>query len=179
MSNHWIQTRSGIRFDLLEPTVDMVDILDIAHALSNICRYTGHVRFPYSVAQHSVLVSDQLPPELRLQGLLHDATEAYVGDVATPLKRLLPDYERIEARIWGVIAARFRLPVELDPRVKLADATLLQAERAVLLDKSPEPWDADRRTDIPPMKGRVERWSYDRARMEFIDAFYTIGDDRK
>lgn len=135
-----ILTHSGQYFDLADPQPDMIRIEDIAHALSHICRFTGHTRHFYSVAEHSVLVSCCVPRELAMQGLLHDATEAYVNDIAAPLKLLLPDYRAIEARVWTAIAERFGLPLELDPLVKDADLSMLTAERRHLMPPTADRW---------------------------------------
>jgi len=103
-------TVSGQVVDLHKPTPEMIHIEDIARALSKICRFGGHTRKFYSVAQHSVLVSNLLPPVLMLDGLLHDATEAYVGDVIKPLKVLISDvYDKIEERFACAIARKFGL----------------------------------------------------------------------
>lgn len=133
-----MQTASGQRFYPADPQPDAIDIRDIAHALGNICRFGGHCNRFYSVAEHSVLVAQVLPRELRLQGLLHDATEAYCVDVPRPLKVLLGNYAEIEHRIWEVIAKKFDVPVELDPRVKQADNDVLLAEKAALLGDAGE-----------------------------------------
>ncbi|HQP24038.1 MAG TPA: hypothetical protein PLP16_02645, partial [Smithellaceae bacterium] len=83
-----IHTFSGIAFDLLDPKPEMILVEDIVHSLSLINRFNGAAKFPYSVAQHSLYVAGLLPPELKLQGLLHDAPEAYVGDMVSPLKKI-------------------------------------------------------------------------------------------
>lgn len=124
-----ILTRSGRYFDFTVADPRQVDIDDIAHALSHICRFTGHTRFFYSVAQHSVLVSRLVPPELAFEALLHDAHEAYVGDMASPLKALLPGYKALEKRIEALVRARFELPAVMSPAVKQADLVALRTEQ--------------------------------------------------
>lgn len=113
----YILTHTGIKFDLENPTVDMICLEDIAHALSNICRFTGHTYRFFSVAQHSwncsMLMRDlELGNEYRIAALMHDAQEAYIGDVSSPLKQLLPDYNRIETKIARLVSERFGLTHE-------------------------------------------------------------------
>jgi hypothetical protein len=130
-----ILTATGRYFDFSRPTADMIDIEDIAHALSRQNRFTGHTRDFYSVAQHSVAVSDLVPPEHALAGLLHDASEAYMADMNSPLKQLVPEYKAIEQRVEGAICARFGLAYPLDPCVKQADLRMLVTERRDLMPK--------------------------------------------
>ena len=87
----WITTQSGKHFDFNNLSAADICIEDISCALSNLCRFTGHVQDFYSVAQHSVHVSYLVPPEFALEALLHDAAEAYCNDISAPRKRLLPD----------------------------------------------------------------------------------------
>ena len=138
---HWIQTYSGKKFDFLYPDLSSICIEDIAHALSNICRYTGHVGEFYSVAQHSVIASHIVPKEDALTALLHDATEAYLTDISKPLKQLLPEYVKIEDSIWLRIAEKFNLPATLPKSVKDADMILLATEKRDLLGEGPEEWE--------------------------------------
>lgn len=137
----WIQTYTGKAFDLINPQPDMIDIVDIAHALAHQCRFMGHTREFYSVAQHSILVSQQVPPEHALEGLLHDAAEAYCVDLAAPIKRLpdLEGYCRYEKLVRGVAAIKFGLAPELPREVVVADMRMLMTE-AKLLHKTPQDW---------------------------------------
>lgn len=130
MSNY-ITTFSGGKFYFDVSVEDMaaqIWIEDIAHHMSLLCRYTGAARRFYSVAEHSLLLSTQVPLELALCGLLHDATEAYCNDLAKPLKRMLPDYNALEDRVWQAVALRYGLPVVMPEFVKLADMAMLKYE---------------------------------------------------
>ena len=125
----YIQTLSGKHFNYLDIQQDDIVIEDIATALSHICRFAGHLPEFYSVGQHSVLTSHLVPQEFALEALLHDAAEAYLQDIPSPLKRLLPDYQVIEARVDAAIRQKFGLPTEQHPTVKYADLVMLASER--------------------------------------------------
>lgn len=130
-----ITTASGKFFDILKPEEYEYDIEEIATALSNLCRYTGHVNTFYSVAEHSVLVSRIVPERLAMAGLLHDASEAYLGDVSSPLKKLLPEYKRIEDRVQRAIAGAFGVAEGFDhPEVHAADKRMYWQERQSVAD---------------------------------------------
>lgn len=144
----WIETYTGKKFWFTNEDPDEVDIEDIAHALSHMCRYTGHCNRFYSVAEHSCHVGF-LTSDLR--GLLHDASEAYLADIASPVKMLLPEYKTLEARIMRKIAKKFNLPegFESHDDVKRADWTMLKSEAASLLPSRGKDWYFPQ--DIKPM----------------------------
>lgn len=132
----WMQTYSGYQFWPLDPMPEDVHILDIAHALSNQCRFAGHCRTFYSVAQHSVIVSQVVPLHDALWGLLHDAAEAYLVDLPRPLKRhseMGRLYQAIEGRLVHVICERFGLPTDEPESVRLADDVVLMTEKRDLM----------------------------------------------
>lgn len=131
-----IQTISNRVFDYRNPGAYDFSIHEIAHALSHLCRFTGHCKEFYSVAQHSVLVSHVVKsedPKVLMAALLHDAAEAYLGDVNTPLKRMLPDYEALERRVEAAIFTQYSLPYPLPDCVKEADLVMLATEKRDLL----------------------------------------------
>jgi hypothetical protein len=148
----WIQTFTGRPFWPLDPRPEDVVIEDIARALSNQCRFAGHTRSFYSVAQHSVLVSIHCDPADALKGLLHDASESYLSDVCRPLK-VQPEmrpYREAEHRIMGVICDRFGLTHDEPASVRRADHQMLFEEKRMLLSDPPMAWGAPQGGDPPP-----------------------------
>lgn len=147
-SEFWLQTYSGLAFDFMDPKPEQICLKDIVHSLAGLCRYGGHSRFFYSVAQHSVLASLYLEEQgqdkqVQFAGLMHDAAEAYVGDLPTPLKRLLGEsYKRIYKPIERAICAKYNLPSTIFDieAIKEADMQLLADEKAVLHVPEPQPW---------------------------------------
>lgn len=183
--NPWILTASGRAFDLVEPTAAMVDPVDIAHSLSRQCRWKGHTKLYYSVAEHCVRVSelvasalalaelDQTGEEARLltlAALVHDGHEAIIGDVSTPVKRLIgAAWAHLEERIDAAIGARFSLDPALmrHPLVKRADAILLATEARDLMPEPPREWLP---ADLRPLPTRIEPWTAHEARERFLRA---------
>ena len=137
----FIGTYSGGRFWPLDPRPEEVLVEDVAHALSMVCRFTGHCARFYSVAEHCVLVSRLVPREDALAGLLHDAAEAYVADVSSPVKRSaeFAPYREVEDRIQRTVYARFGLAPEMPEFVHLADRLLCVGEARVLF-RTPPSW---------------------------------------
>lgn len=160
---NWVQTYTGRRFYPLDPRPSEVDALDIAHALSLICRYGGHVSRFYSVAEHCVLMSQAVAPEFALWALLHDATEAYVGDMVRPLKHHLPEYVAIEDGVMRAVATSFGLDfpprlsglVRMPDAVKEADSRILLDERAELMRTPAGRWECDH---LEPLGVKVRGW---------------------
>jgi len=132
----WIQTRSGRRLYPFEPFRNEYEITDIAHALGNICRFGGHSRVFYSVAQHSVLVSLNVSSKSARWGLLHDAAEAFFGDMPTPIKSVLPDYAAAERRLALAISDAFDAAPspEIAAEVKIMDRRLFWDESLTLME---------------------------------------------
>lgn len=136
---NWMMTYTGKVYTPLAPKPEDVRIADIAHALSMICRYGGHTRWPYSVGEHCVHVSHMVPKEHALEALLHDAAEAYCGDLITPLKcsGKLENYRAIEKLNDVAIRIRFGLPHEESPCVKQADTDIRETEWMTLMSPIP------------------------------------------
>ncbi len=178
VTDGFLRTISSSDFSLVNPEESVVRITDIAHALSMICRYGGHIPEFYSVAQHSYLVSEHIKgdEELKLQGLLHDAAEAYLGDVIAPLKPLLKDYKSLELRVLNVIYKQLdvRWPnIDQWAAIKEADNRVLATEIKTFMplgqyrdiDIPYEPYD----TDNFPFSWRLA--PQDRAKFRFINTF--------
>ena len=166
----WFQTYTSVMFWPLDPRANEVRIEDIAHHLSLLCRFNGAVRRFYSVAQHSVLVSEAIVHEQARWGLLHDAAEAYVGDMVRPLKLSMPDYRAAEERVMRAVAERFGLTWPEPPAVKVADNALLMTERRDLMAPPPAPW-TPRAT---PLAATIQAWSPIEAEARFLSRFHTL-----
>jgi len=137
----WVQTYTGKAVHLLDPKPEEIDIVDIAHSLAHQFRYNGHTLKPITVAEHCVIVSYAVAPENALWGLLHDAAEFAVGDLVGPLKRMLPEFSRIEAGVMRCICEKFGLfPQDEPAEVKNIDRRLLHNELADLMAAPPQNW---------------------------------------
>lgn len=164
-----IDVTSGERISFLAPRHEQIHVIDIASGLSRIARYYGHTRRFLSVAEHAVRISYILPPPLQFDGLMHDSPEAYIGDVHSGLKRLLPGYMRIE-RIWDkAIAQRYDLTFPHDPAVKVADLTMLATECRDLR------WNDDwKKMPYPPLTTHIRPWPCHVAKRRFLARFHQL-----
>lgn len=155
-----IRTRSGIYFDVFNPQPDMFNIEDIAHALSRQCRFGGHVKDFYSVAEHSIFCYMHVPPELQLTALLHDLSEAYLMDLPTPIKKRFPFYKEVEDGIMKAAAEKFGFIYPLPEEIKIIDEYALQREWEILMiDENPNDL---KLTSLPK----------DEVKEEFLRSFY-------
>lgn len=166
----WIQTYMGLAFSYLNPEPQQVSITDIAHALSNTCRYAGHSNQFYSVAQHSVLVSNMLPMKFALYGLLHDAAEAYINDIPSPAKELpeLVGFKKLGDKILKVIFNKYGLQDEIPSEVKYVDVRMLLTEKKVLFNTDYK-WDLELK--FSPYLIEIQPWSPLEAFKAFICLF--------
>lgn len=136
----WIQTVSGGQFFPLDPRAEEIDVEDLSHRLAAEPRYQGATREPYSVAQHCVLMSYAVPPECAWEALHHEDPEAWLKDVPGPLKPFLPDYQKIEDKVWIACAERFKLPLLVSPAVKEFDLRIRLNERRDLMAPPSASW---------------------------------------
>jgi hypothetical protein len=168
----WIQTFSGRAFYPLAPQPAHIDLIDVAHGLSQMCRYGGQCRVFYSVAEHSVLLSHAVPPSLARWALMHDSSEAFLCDVPRPIKPYLGGYYAIEARVMEAVALRFGLPWPMPAELKPYDDRILLNEQARLMAPPPMPW------NVPgePLAGVTPvGWLPMQAKVRFLDRAEELG----
>jgi hypothetical protein len=127
-------THTRKKFYPLDPRPEEIDIEDIAHALSNLCRYGGHASTFFSVSEHSVIISDHSSPKNKLWSLLHDATEAYLVDIPRPIKPFLTNYKDYERKLMDCVCEKFGLSLEEPEEVKALDTGILIDEMEQLMD---------------------------------------------
>lgn len=149
MTDSRIMLASGALFDLLDPEASEFTLYDIAHGLGRVCRFAGHTNRFYTVAEHCYHVSRLVGAEeeasalLARAALLHDASEAFIGDVTRPLKALLPDYRIVEARVELAIANRFldgRIDLFAHPLIKTFDTAMCLIEARNMMPSAPGYW---------------------------------------
>lgn len=175
----WLETRSGKKFNFLNPDPATIDIQDIAHGLAKTCRFGGQCRVFYSVAEHSVLLmrhAEQknkrgdltLTPQDLMVALLHDASEAYMGDVVRPLKQHLPDFMAIESKIIEVIYRKYNLPPGMPDWLRDMDTRITLDEKNQIMSRSGNAWSID---ELQPLGVVMPLWSPEDAAKRFIQEF--------
>jgi hypothetical protein len=176
---HSLLTYTGKQFYPADPRPEDICIDDIAQGLSNCCRFGGQVHEFYSVAQHSLLVSEEVARQGGstrevFHALLHDASEAYIHDITWPLKHCdeMAGYRDIEKRVEAAIAVRYGLDDNMPEIVKLADNSLLATEKRDIVDRgentSTEGW---RQGNIAPLKCRIMPMNILAVRQSFLNQF--------
>ena len=170
-----IITRSGRYFDFIDPQPDQIDPEDLAWGQAMTCRFGGQVKpgVPfYSVAQHARLVSCIVPREHRFAALLHDAAEAYTGDMVGPLKQLCPDFKVVEKRVEAAIFAKFGIPTPLPSSIKHADLRLLRTEQRDLTAGAADSWNG--LDEFPPLDERIRPEEPDVAAQLWLETFEAL-----
>lgn len=181
----YILTYSGRWINPLDPSPDDIVIEDIAAALSKICRFTGHVRSFYSVAEHSCRVADAASTENTLWGLLHDAGEAYIGDIARPVK-YSPGfgtyYRKTQTKLDVAVIEKFGLSLPEPREIKVLDEIFVHSEQRDLMPKPlyehPDAeigYDFDK-YDGPLLPERIEPWNDRRAEEGFLSRFFRLAE---
>jgi len=166
-----ILLHSGSYFDFEAPETSAFTIEDIAHGLSMVCRFAGQCNRFYSVAQHSVHVSYIVSPEDAYQGLMHDAAEAFVGDMAKPLKVMLPEFSVIEKRVEAAVFHRFGIAHPLPATIKEADVTMLVTEQHQIM-RNRDDWDYCR--GRKPIDFELPSWTAGQAKSRFLKRYHQL-----
>lgn len=160
---NYIQTYTGKQVDPFELQISDICIEDIAHSLALQCRFNGHCREFYSVAEHCCRVSDVCPEHLKSAGLLHDDSEAYLCDLPTPLKNNLPQYKEVEKWVEKKIGYRFgagALTIAIGDVIEEFDLTLLATEGRDLMHEWVD--------DLSSLEEIITPWSWKKAESEFL-----------
>jgi hypothetical protein len=162
---------SGSYFDSEAPDTSAFTIEDIAHGLAMTCRFAGQCSRFYSVAEHCVHLSENVPPEDAYQGLMHDAAEAFVGDMAKPMKVMLPEFSVIEKSVEAAVFRRFSVRTPLPPSIKEADILMLVTEQRQLM-KNRDDWEYTR--GRKPLDFKIPAWPPSIAKSRFLKRFYAL-----
>jgi uncharacterized protein len=174
MRDGYFRTYTGLNVQPLSPAPDDLDIHDIAHSLSHICRFLGHAQRFYSVAQHSVLVSQMVPRADALWGLLHDASEAYLCDLPAPLKcePQMKFYRAAEERLMACVALKFGLAPQMPKSVVYIDKVLLATEFRDVTTASDLDWIVAECGGVNPLSRiTIDPWSSMVAKDNFLSRF--------
>lgn len=182
LDDHWISLLSGGKFNYNKPEESDVTIDDIASALSNVCRFSGHLPRYYSVAQHLVNTSRIVPPEHAFDALMHDTAEAFTNDLPTPLKWALPIFKELEVKIESAMADKFGFNFPYHSSVKEADTIMLMLEKYYVKDDDSvwpayEEWTKRRLSKYRDLV-ELDSWQPRRAKREFLERFEELNNGR-
>lgn len=183
MSNTVIKVRSGNYIDLVDPKPDQFVFDDIAAGLSKICRFGAQIPKWYTVAEHSWWcykfgLTDGLSSDLLKALLMHDATEAFLGDVVKPLKLLMPEYNKIEDNMAKCIGEKYNVDFESNHKlIKKYDNAMLIAERDAIFLEDGHEWIDEQ--GVMPLDLKPYYWNYERAQLKFTTAAYILGINTK
>lgn len=174
---NWIETFTGKQFFPNDPRPEDIDIYDIAASLSKLCRFNGHTRVFYSVAEHCVLMAQyslntHLGRRLALEALLHDGAEAYIGDMPKPVKDMDPIFQEMEAKIYRAVSQKFGIPPLTTSIVKVWDVAILKTERAAVMPQSNHTWSLPE--EVVPLPVTVEGWAPEVAEFRFLQTYTQI-----
>lgn len=164
-----ILLHSGNYFDFENFNSSRFTIEDVAHGLAMTCRFAGQCIKYYSVAEHSWWVSYLVPSQYAFIGLMHDASEAFLGDIPKPLKNLLPDYMKIEKQVEESMMKRFKIPFPFSPEIKVADRRILLTEQHQNMNKTH--W---HKSDVEPADIDLKFWTPEIAKFKFLQRFYEL-----
>jgi len=175
MGDQWISLLSGGRFNYNQPEKSDVTIEDIGSALSNVCRFSGHLPRFYSVAQHLVNASRIVSPNLAFTALMHDTAEAFTNDLPTPLKWALPIFKELEVKIESAMGRKFGFEYPYPAEIKEADTIMLILEKLYVKDDS-STWPLYEKYDakfVEPYRQLVDldSWQPRRAKREFLERY--------
>jgi 5'-deoxynucleotidase YfbR-like HD superfamily hydrolase len=175
----WIGLLSGAQMNYNFPEKSDVTLDDLASALSNICRFSGHLPVFYSVAQHLVNTSRIVEPEFAFDALMHDTSEAFTNDLPTPLKWAFPIFKTLEEKIEAAMADRFGFNYPYPPAVKVADTEMLLLEKKyVKLDDREWPHYNGIEFEHQFEKVDLKGWQPCRAKREFLERYEELTRDR-
>lgn len=177
-SSNWIKTYTGKKFHLFNPSESEICIEDMAHSLSLLCRFCGHVPFLYSVASHSIIGSYLCKKKDALTFLLHDSTECFIGDMASPLKSEMSAFKKTENDIFKIISKKFCLPHPMDSEIKAIDKLMFRMEWFYLMKGEKIIVD-----EVFPLTKtefiKIAKLSWKKVEKKFLERFYELSKDNK
>lgn len=175
LDDQWIGLLSGAQFNYNRPEESDVTLDDLASALSNICRFSGHLPAFYSVAQHLVNTSRIVAPEFAFDALMHDTAEAFTNDLPTPLKWAFPIFKELEVKIETAMADKFGFNFPYPDEVKQADTEMLILEKLyVKLDNRVWPNYEGIEVDHLLTLVDLKPWQPCRAKREFLERYHEL-----